>query len=64
LPDTQVLWKKRNVQKILTVSVFRSNCLESCGNKRVILIKVVNNPFVRKGTVSNWLRNICFVLFI
>jgi len=56
--------RSRNVQKILTVSVFGSNCLESCGDRRVILMKVVNNHFVRKGIIRNWLRNICFVLFI
>ena len=33
-----------------------------CVNVRVILINVVNEPFVRKGIIRNWLRITCRVV--
>jgi len=56
LPDTQVPWKKRNVQKILNHKRLCKYLFGNCGNSGVILMKVVNSPFVRKGIVRNWLR--------
>jgi hypothetical protein len=64
LPDTQFPWKKRNVQKILTHKRFWKYLFGNCGNRGVILMKVVNRPFVRNGIIRNWLRIICFVLLI
>lgn len=36
----------------------------TCRKYNIILMKAVNRPFVRKGIIRNWLRIICFVLFI